>query len=200
MPTQNEKSYPLDYKIDGLDIRKGMRNFGGEADIYFPLLHSFATNTKPLLETLIKTNVDDAEDYIFVIHSIKGSCYSIYAEKIGDRAKTLEKAARNGDFAFVRRETPIFAEDLRKMLAQIDEMFAMINEGRPMREKPDREVLVKLQGACRKYDVNVAYAAMMELLLYEYEQDDALVRWLDEQMERLNFKGIAQRLTVMGIG
>jgi HPt (histidine-containing phosphotransfer) domain-containing protein len=197
MSTQSEKPLPADYKIDGLDMHKGIRNFSGREDIYFEVLRSFTVNVKPLLKAVQESGGDNPDDYIYAVHDIKGSSRSVCAESIGDMAESLEKAARAGDFDFVRSNKPALAEALEKLLTSIEDMLTEMETEKPRLEKPDRIILIKLLGACRDYDVDSMYAAMSELTRYEYEHDNALVQWLIEKADRFSLKEIAQRLSGM---
>jgi HPt (histidine-containing phosphotransfer) domain-containing protein len=193
MPAQHEKPLPADYKIDGLDIQKGIRN------LYFEVLRSFAVNTRTLLKALREASADKPESYLTVIHGIKGSSRGVCAEAIGNRAAAIEKAAKSGDFDYVLVNLPAFIRALDVLLTSIEEMFVKTDLPKAERDEPDRELLVKLLKACREHNMDGVYAAASELSRYEYDSDNALVEWLKEQTDRFNLKEVAKRLSGMAL-
>jgi HPt (histidine-containing phosphotransfer) domain-containing protein len=137
-------------KINGLDMHKGLDRFGGDGDSYLEVLHSFATNTGPLIDALKKVNEPDGLDnltgYAVTVHGIKGSSRGIGAGAVGDQAEALERAAKAGDFDFVAACTPAFIATVSKLVTDIEGLLQRNTQRnpKPKKDKPGRETLLKL--------------------------------------------------------
>jgi HPt (histidine-containing phosphotransfer) domain-containing protein len=181
-------------------MNKGLARFGGDGESYVEVLHSFAANTRPLIEALKKADGPGAlAAYAVTVHGIKGSSRGIGAGAVGDQAEALEKAAKEGNFDFVAAGTPSFIAAVSKLLTDIEEMLEKNTQRnpKPKKDKPDRETLLKLLGACEKYYMDGADGAMAEIEAYEYTSDDGLAAWLRQNIDQMNFAEIKERLSTM---
>jgi len=115
-------------EIAGLDIDKGLERMNGDKEAFWAVLHSFASNTRPILNTIKEVTPKTLADYAIIVHGIKGACFCICASTVGGKAGALEKAAKAGDFAFVRDNHPIFLTDAFKLLDDLDEMLRKIDK------------------------------------------------------------------------
>ena len=75
------------------------------------------------------------------------------------------------------------------MLSKID-----VKTAKPVKEKPDAEVLAKLLHACEIYDMDGVDAAMAEIEKYGYEADEGLAAWLRERTDVTDFEAVARKL------
>ena len=182
--------------INGIDLDKGILRFSGDEESYLRVLHSYAANTPPLLEQMQRVTKDNLADYAVTVHGIKGSSRGICAEQIGTKAEALEKAAKEGNFNFVTANNASLISTIRKLIEDIEAMLAEITpeNSKPKKEKPDMAVLSKLLAACEAYDMDGVDSAMEEIESCEYTLDDGLVVWLKENVEKMNFTQIKERL------
>ncbi len=183
------------WKITGLNIRQGIEQFGGE-EFYQNVLRSFARNTVPLLEIIKDVDKNNLADYATVVHGLKGSCRAICAEIVGDVAKLLENAALEGNFALIMDYNATFVKTIHNLINEIENLLqSRARENpRPQKDKIDIEILSKLLEACESYDMDEVDAAMETLEEYEYSTDEELVVWLRENVDRMNFTQIRERL------
>ena len=182
-----------------LNVGKGIERFGGDKETYLEVLRSFAVNTRPLLEKVKEVSRESLTDYVISTHGIKGSSRGIFAEEVGDRAAALEKAANAGDFDFVSENNPKFIEAVELLLADLDDTLQKIDEKnpKPKKSEPCPEMLAKILAACRKYDMDGADAAMVELEHYEYASGDELISRLRENVDEANFARIIEELSYL---
>jgi len=181
--------------IAGLDMERGLKRFSGEMDSYMQVLRSYATNTRPLLKTLTEISNDSLEDYAITVHGIKGASWGICAKAVGDKAESLEKAAKAGDIDFVLGNNDAFMEAVEKLATAIEGMLDKLpEETKPKKDKPERALLEKLLAACEAYDMDGVDAAMTEIESSEYEAGDDLVIWLRKTIEKMDFAKIKKRL------
>ena len=180
-----------------IDIAKGIERFGGDRDTYMEILASFAVNTKPLIEQISRVNGENLADYAIVVHGIKGSSRSIFAEALGNQAEELEKAAKDGDLVFVQQRNGEFLETLEKFISGLEKMLNnhKPEKDKPVKGKPDDELLKKLLPACESFDMGAVNGIVAEIEKYEYDADDGLAAWIRENAVKLNYAQIAERLS-----
>jgi CheY-like chemotaxis protein/HPt (histidine-containing phosphotransfer) domain-containing protein len=181
--------------IAGLDISRGIERFGDEKT-FMRILYSYAKNTRTLLESMRTFDSGNPSGYATTVHGIKGSSRNILAETLGERAESLEHAAKAGDADFVVRNNPAFLEAAEKLLGEIEaalEATAKANP-RPRKDAPDEGVLLRLRSACENYDFDGIDAAMDEIDRYEYESDDGIAVWLRESVTKMDFASVAEKL------
>ena len=183
-------------EIAGLDIAKGLKRFNSDEVSYMKVLHSYADSVRSMLDEIEDVKEDNLVDYRIIVHGIKGTSYTIFADQIGKTAEGLEKAAKAGDFSYIEMHNQLFIESTRKFIAELDVFLSTMNSEnvKPKKDKPDDEVLSKLLAACRSYDMDGVDAAIAEIGKYQYESDNGLVEWLLENVETLSFEEIARKL------
>ncbi|MCL2817160.1 MAG: ATP-binding protein [Clostridiales bacterium] len=181
----------------GLDLEKAKDQYGGDEDLYYEMLQSFATNTPPLLEKIRRVSDDNIGEYEIILHGIKGSSGSICADEFAKIAERLENAAKDGDLEFLQQHNPAFVDAALFLISGIGEMAGkrMKNNPKARQGLPDRELLEKLLTACKAYDMNAVDAIIRQLGTHEYELDDGLVFWLRDNAEKLNLEKIIERIS-----
>ena len=189
----------LSAEITGLDFNGGLKRFSGDVESYIKVLHSYAENTRPLLEQMKNVNMENLSGYAIVIHGIKGSSRGICAMELGDRAEALEKAAKEGKIDYVMENNKALIEKAEKLIGDLDLMLAQpaFQNKKPKKEKPDNGMLESLLKACDTYNMDMVDAVMAEIESYEYESDDGLVAWLKENVDNMNFLQIKERLSAI---
>ena len=186
--------------ITGIDMVKGLEIFGGNEETYLYVLGSYVANTRPLLELTREVSLENLSDYGIHVHGIKSSNRSIGADPLGDRAEALEMASKNGNISFVLEKNASFYEDTIKLISDIEAYLNKIsgdNAGvnpAPKKDSPDPGLLNRLLIACEKYNMDDVDAVMGEIESFEYTADDGLVKWLRENVSRMNFMQIIERL------
>jgi hypothetical protein len=181
-------------RIDGLDLAECLERFGGDGEIVFQALRSYAANTPGLLDQVRGPSEKDLPDYTIVVHGIKSSSYGICAGRVGKLAEDLERAAQAGDFAFIREHNGAFLKAAEELIAALSSLLAGAEEGKARREEPDAAALGRLREACAGYDMDGVDAAMAELEGYSYERRQEFVVWLRERVDAMEFQQILDAL------
>ena len=186
----------LTFKIDGIDLKAGLARFSGDTDAYLQVLRSYTANTRNLLASINGVDSDNLHNYAITVHGIRGSSRSICANHIGDMAEALEKAAKEGDWEYVNGKKADLTRAITSLLLGLEGMLAKISSlaNKPLKPKPDQDVLFKMLEACKTYDMDTVEAALKELESYEYETDGELVPWLWENVQQFNIDKIIERL------
>ena len=197
-----QDNWLLNENIPGLDIAKGLDRYNGDEKTYLKLLRSYANSVRSMLDIVGNFSGDELpvnglNNYRIKVHGIKGISLDIFADKIGQDAAALEEAAKTGDSIYIKNNNGAFVESARKMVSDIDALFSRLDaeNPKPRKDKPDDEILLKLYTACRNYDMDDADAAMAEIEKYQYESDDGLAEWLRDNIDRMNFSQITQKLS-----
>jgi signal transduction histidine kinase/DNA-binding response OmpR family regulator/HPt (histidine-containing phosphotransfer) domain-containing protein len=190
------------WRIDGLDIEKGLARFAGDEESLLQVLRAYAETTRPLLDRIRLCTEESLPDYAIVVHGIKGSSYSISADRVGKQAEELEHAARAGDFAFVRSNNDAFLELVEKLLGDLSALLEKTDSAvpKPKRAEPDAALLDRLREACANFSMDAVDEVMAELESCEYESRGELVGWLGEQVKLMEFDRIRERLSELRDG
>ena len=183
--------------VPGLNINKGVKRFGGNERSYLEILRAYTANTKKILDSIGTITEENLKSYVITIHGVKGSNYSICADRLGDLAKKLEFAAKDNDLDYVHEYSPPFMEASWKFINNLESMLATFETEtkKPSKDKPDKEVLSRLLVACDAYDMDGVDSAIEEITEYSYESDGDLVDWLEENVDRMNFSDIVKKLS-----
>ncbi|MDR2732696.1 MAG: response regulator, partial [Fibromonadaceae bacterium] len=182
--------------IEGIDFQQGIDRFNGDIEAYLNVLHSYAANTLSILDKIRKVNRNNLPQYAAAIHGIRGSSLGICANRVGAQAQALEQAAKANDFDYVAVNNKDLVSDAEKLIADILDSLGKIsmNNPKPEKDKPDAEILSKLHDACLQYDMDSVDAAMTELEAYEYKTGGNFVCWLRDNVDKMNFKEIKEKL------
>lgn len=186
-------------KFAGLDIDKGLSRYNGDKETYFQILNSYMVHTKPLLDSISEVSEDMLEEYAAVIRRIKASCRTVFADMICDAADSLEKAAMEGDYQYVKAHNRTFTDASWKLIFDLEDMLLNVETGtpKPVRDFPDSGTLAELSNGCRTYNMDAVDAAMAEMEKYSYTADDGLTDWLVDNIKLMNFKQIVDRLSAL---
>jgi chemotaxis protein histidine kinase CheA len=176
----------------GLDIDSGIKRFGGSDEAYLDVLKSFAVNTRRLLDKIAVFNPEALHDYEITVHGIKGSGRGICADKVADAAEALENAAKDADLGFITANNDALVILVRALVDDIDKAILQMQEDnpKPLKDRPDKEVLAKLKEACESFDMDGIDEAVAELEAFDYENDGNLAKEIIEKASLFDHEGI----------
>ena len=129
--TNTPSSLLLNTKIEGLDINKGLKKFGGNEKIYTELLRSFVSSISSLINEAENFDVCDLFNYQLSVHGIKGTCLDIFAVHTGKMAGDLEEAAKAGNLNIIKNNNDAFIKTARKLILDIKNMLLSIDAENP---------------------------------------------------------------------
>ena len=186
-------------KTDLLDVQKSLERFGRDKEAFMLIMRSFVASTSSILPIVMEVTKDSMAEYAITVHGIKGSSRSICADRVGDMAEELEKAAKTGDFNFIYDQNPDFIKTVNELIIYIDDLVDNMSSTnlKQIKEKPDKETLSALLAACKNYDMDGVDAAMEQMEKFEYESDGELATWLRTNVDRMNFKQIEEKLSAL---
>ena len=108
-----------DIDIPGIDAELGSDIYGGEMDIYIGALRSFAANIPAAVDKLNHVSEETLHLYATTVHGLKGSCATIGAEEIRERAYDLEIKAKAGDVSGILALNEGLVDDVKKLIGDI---------------------------------------------------------------------------------
>jgi signal transduction histidine kinase/FixJ family two-component response regulator len=186
--------------IPGLNLSEGLARCDNQPGVYLPLLRSWARHTSRLLEELQVDSTLNFQHYAIKIHGIKGSSYGICAHKVGEMASELEKAARRGDYAFIRDTHPAFVITSSALIADIHSLLleyeeALQKEAKELKPCPDPKILKNILGNCTLFKTGLIKKDLKLLEKYSYEKDGDLVDYLRDRFENLEYDKMKERLS-----
>jgi CheY-like chemotaxis protein/HPt (histidine-containing phosphotransfer) domain-containing protein len=118
----------VDRVIDGMDLITGLERLGDDEELYLEVLRAFVQCTPPLLDKLRNPARESLGEYAVLVHGVKGSSLNVGADKVGRLAAGLEAAARAGDYATVAAGNQSFLETADKLMADLSDLLAEMNE------------------------------------------------------------------------
>jgi len=185
------------FKVDGLDIEKGIRRYSGDEEQYLRVLRSYMRSVHTVLDSIEVFDKDRLYDYEIKVHGVKGASLDIHAISLGKAAEALEDAARNGDIAFIENHHQAFVEACLNLIDDINKLFSHLSKEnpRPTMEKPERDKLLRLLAACKDYNLEEVDNIMADLDKYQYVSDGGLIDWVRESIDLMNYSQVAERLT-----
>jgi FOG: CheY-like receiver len=199
-PIEAKAVFPANFPVEGVDITAGKNRYTEKA--FLEVLRSYYLHTPALLEKInhIKyreLSEEAIKEYTITVHGIKGASFGICADTVAKQAEALENAAKSNDTQFIEMNNIRFIEEVEKLLGRLKELFTLLMNqagAKPVREKPDPELLERLTEAARHYNVKVMDDILEKLEENEYEQEGELVKWLREQVDNLEYEAIYKRL------
>jgi CheY-like chemotaxis protein len=187
--------------IYGVDFQSGVLRFGGKAEIYLKIVTTFVDTIPATLDKLKEVSDENIEDYAISVHGVKGSCYSIGADKVGKMAESLEFAAKAREMQQIADENAPFIAAAEELISKLADLLAQVKGGSADKQgsaktlpEPDKELLAKLRDASKGYDVDEMRRIMDELSKYNYENGGELIAWLKERLTTFSYEDIAKKL------
>jgi signal transduction histidine kinase/DNA-binding NarL/FixJ family response regulator/HPt (histidine-containing phosphotransfer) domain-containing protein len=182
-------------QIEGIDWQAGLNYFAGNRDVYLSILRSYVDNTSHLITQICNVTEETLSDYAIHVHGIKGSSYGIKAREIGEQAEKLEHAAKAGNFQLVSKNTPLFVENVQKLLSALSGLLKIDANGeKPRRHAPDETLLDAMEKAASNFKIDELEEIMAALECFTYETQAELLVWLREKVNQMGFAAIHERL------
>ena len=104
--------------IEGIDYEAGMKQYQMER-IYNRILGTYLSSVPAILDTLAGFSEEGLNDYIITVHGLKGASYGVQANHIGDLAKDLEFAGKEGNTSFIRENNQHLIDETNALLARL---------------------------------------------------------------------------------
>ena len=108
--------------VEGLDFEAALVQYRMEKT-YIRILTVFLRSVPGILEKLVAFvdagGSDGLNEYITTVHGLKGSSYGVQANYLGELAKDLEFAGKEGNVAFILENNARLIEETNALLARL---------------------------------------------------------------------------------
>jgi len=156
----------------GLNTREAIDNFNGDEDEYKEVLLTLcrSSDTKgKLLNHYIETH--DYKNYIVAMHGILGVARVIGADWLATKSRELEKAAKQGIYSIIEKETGALSEYFEKLLSSIRTVLSQKKSEGIQGEisKPDLiSIVTELKASLAEYQLDEVEELFFTLAQFSY--------------------------------
>jgi CheY-like chemotaxis protein len=187
----------LDHHISGIDMARGLKLCDGDEAIYLKILRTYMLSISSMLESIETVSEDRLGEYKVKVHGIKGASVDIAADAVAERALKLEKAADSGDYEYIKKHNLSFTKMVRKLIKDIKKTLNAIEAAnpKPKKDKPEKNLLLRLMEASREYNAYKMDEVMAEISAFQYQGDDGLAEWLQENVDMMNYSAITGKIS-----
>ncbi|MDR0804983.1 MAG: response regulator, partial [Oscillospiraceae bacterium] len=110
--------------IPGLNVSRGLEHSGGSTENYFKVLKRFFADGVEIVKILDNSLAYNNFDlYAIKIHAMKSAAANAGAETLSELAASLEKATKEKNYDYVRKEYPSFRSATGSLLKRIQEIL-----------------------------------------------------------------------------
>ncbi len=115
--------------LRNIDVKEGLSRIGGNKNLYWSLLEKFlgeySSASDDISSLLSEDQIDDAQR---LTHTVKGVAGNIGAKALLSSARELDALLKSSDLEDVRKNLPLFNEELLKVLSDIQSALAIKSE------------------------------------------------------------------------
>ena len=133
-----EKDFISELRKSGIDTDAGIKYCVGDKEFYKSLLLQFASEAPDKIASMKNYyQIRDWHNYEILVHALKSTSKMIGVSGLSDKAKALEKAAKENDEGFILANHETMLKDYGKITAEVRDMLMSEENG-----STDDEVLV----------------------------------------------------------
>jgi len=194
--TTEEKETYDDINISGIDTKKALLLYGGDAELLTTVIESYATNTPALIESLRHVTSENLQTYAINVHGLKGASGNIGAECVMEKAAQLEAASKAGNLQEVLDKNDALLTATEVLVNDINTWLKKqgVNSNKTQLSAPDLDLLKKLRHCCEQFDMSGVDDCMEELQRFNYEKGNDLISWLQEKIDVSDFDAVSERI------
>ena len=131
-----EKDFVTELRKSGIDTEAGLKYCVGDKDFYKSLLMQYAAESAGKIASMKKYyTVRDWHNYEILVHALKSTSKMIGITGLSEKAKALEKAAKESDETFILQNHDAMIKDYGHIAGEIKSQFLSNDE-----DKPDDDV------------------------------------------------------------
>jgi CheY-like chemotaxis protein len=115
--------------IPGINATLGLSLYEDDMEMFISIMQSYVENIPAEIENLRKVSEETLADYAINIHTMKGASGSIGAKSLSQKAKVLEKLAKEGNLEAVLAKNEDFIKDADKLVEDVRRWLEKIPRG-----------------------------------------------------------------------
>ena len=118
--TKNEKDFIVELRKSGIDTDAGLKYCVGDKEFYKSLLVQYATESAEKIGMMKKYYiVRDWHNYEILVHALKSTSKMIGINDLSEKAKALEKAAKNNEENYILQNHEAMIRDYGQIAGEI---------------------------------------------------------------------------------
>lgn len=118
--TKNEKDFIVELRKSGIDTDAGLKYCVGDKEFYKSLLVQYATESAEKIGMMKKYYiVRDWHNYEILVHALKSTSKMIGITDLSEKAKALEKAAKNNEENYILQNHEAMIRDYGQIAGEI---------------------------------------------------------------------------------
>jgi CheY-like chemotaxis protein/HPt (histidine-containing phosphotransfer) domain-containing protein len=181
--------------IKGVDLVEGFERYGGK-EAYLEIIRVFCSQAESIVEELGNPRKETLGSYAILVHGLKGSFFGICAEELGKEAEALEKSAKAEDLETILAGNSGFIHRFEDLVLKLKALLDTTHKEKKDRmAEPSGELLSKLLGAAREFDLNTMEDCVGALEKHDYDKGGEIVPWLRQKIMDLEYNEIVARLS-----
>lgn len=121
---ENISSDTNDIYIEGLDTKEALELCNGDINDYIDTLKLTVKYSDDKIQELVRAYSDnDITKYVIDVHSMKSTLYMIGSKELGKKASNLEKAGKENDNKYIKKNNNAFIKEYKKLILNIKEFL-----------------------------------------------------------------------------
>jgi CheY-like chemotaxis protein len=176
----------IDLKIEGINVKKGVKMTGGTLELYMRTLATFHKDgIQKIEETKASLEAGNYPLYTTYVHALKSASANVGAFDISDFAKELEVAGNRMNSAFISLNNAKFLGNLETLLGNIGKVLASDREKQqgPVDFEILKSKLGKLEEALEALDFDAINKASDDL--QKFAQADEVGAGLEKILQNV---------------
>ena len=130
--TKNEKDFIVELRKSGIDTDAGLKYCVGDKEFYKSLLVQYATESAEKIGMMKKYYiVRDWHNYEILVHALKSTSKMIGITDLSEKAKALEKAAKNNEENYILQNHEAMIRDYGQIAGDIKNKLIYNDEDNP---------------------------------------------------------------------
>jgi len=115
--------------IPGMDAKKAIVLYGGDLAIYLNILRVYSNKMPATLDKIRNVTAETLNDYVIIVHGVKGTSASVGALAVSKTAGKLETLAKAGDLDGVLASNGSFIREAEKNIEDIKKWLESYSSG-----------------------------------------------------------------------
>lgn len=107
--------------ITGVDTEIGLENVAGDEEVYSLVLTAFVEEERDNIDNLKSFANSDIQKFTVYVHGVKSACNNIGAVELGEKARLLEMAGKEGDTSYIGETLDSFLSELEEVVNSVEE-------------------------------------------------------------------------------
>ena len=128
----NEKDFITELRKSGVDTEAGLKYCVGDKDFYKSLLIQYSTESGDKIASMKKYyKLKDWHNYEILVHALKSTSKMIGVIDLSEKAKALEKAAKENEENFILANHEVMIRDYGRIAGDIKNQLLTDDEDKP---------------------------------------------------------------------